>query len=186
MTDKILLGYEGDLMDKDFWSWFAGFWEGEGSCCPPSRYNSKIKSRRYPRARLNVAQAVREPLDYIQHQTLIGAITFRAPKRRRYVPWNDKGCYVWQVNRTRDIIKIVENMLPFLRFRRKQVKDFLKEVKEKESRAKWLSWTSDEINVLRELYPVATHIELTRKLRRSWSSIKQKAQKLGLRRQRNE
>jgi len=178
LTNMILLGHP--KMDEDFWSWFAGFWEGEG--CAHSRRNtfSYTNGKRYSRARLDVAQTDAKPIKYIIEQTGLGGMYIK-PKQP-----NRKVCYVWRLDKLRDIIPVCEQMLPHLRFRNQQVQQFLRELKEWESEAKWIGWTAREIAILKELYSKASHEELKKMLNRRWPSIQAKAQKLGLRRRHNE
>lgn len=43
-----------------------------------------------------------------------------------------------------------------------------------------LQWTDEELDAIRELYPLGRRMELYRKVRKSWRDIQRKAKKLGL------
>lgn len=168
--------------DPDFWSWFAGFWEGEGSACIPSRYRQG--ERGYQRARITVAQKTRVPLDYIVQQTQLGKISFRPPKRIKQISWNDEGTFLWNVDKRRDVIYVAEMLRPHVRFRHELLDKFICESKAMDANAGWIGWTDNEQCLLKEMYRSASTFELIQTLNRDWPSIRQKANRLGLYRKR--
>lgn len=178
VQNGVLLGYD----DKEFWNWFAGFWEGEGSLSFNQEYHRQ-DGRTYKKIRLTVAQANRKPLDYILGKLGVGYLYFRQPKRQN-LAWHDRGTWLWSVDRRLEVIEVCHKMLPYLRFRDIDVSQKLKAIEEYERLAGWHKWYPNEVETLKQTYALMPKEELVRVLGRKWSSIKAKAKTLKLRRNR--
>lgn len=189
MTNTIHLGYEESNpsliryqtpTDRDFWSWLAGFWEGEGSACIPSAY--KQGERGYQRARISASQKVRDPLDYILSQIGLGHICFRSPCYRVAPRWKVEGTFIWSVDKRRDVIYLAKQMRPLVRFRGAAIDRLILEAEAMDMNSGWISWTANETKLLCERFSTGSQLELMALLKRSWPSIRQKATILGLHR----
>ena len=113
----------------EFLAWLAGFWEGEGSLSiGPS------VAPNYPRARLQIKQVNKEPLELIRSK-LGGILRVESGKGWRL---GKKPIWRWVVNKRLEVIRILRLVLPHLRFRKKDVEHKLRfliglEIKKKQS-----------------------------------------------------
>lgn len=103
-------------VDREFMAWMAGFWEGEGSLDTGGR--------------ISISQKDPTPLKLI-HQKFGGRLTQRV-RKRGFVPNNP--IWEWTVTFRKDTINILEQMIPFLKFRRGDVEKKLEILKEREKR----------------------------------------------------
>ena len=143
--------------DDYFLSWFAGFWEGEGTfCISPKETRINVI--------FSVAQKNRKPLDLIQ-KTFGGSILCR--KR--------DGNHNWQIHKRKKIIQICKWMLPFLKFRNEQVEIKLKVLEDRELFSQSLYWQPQEKEFLFRNYKKYRRNnklrELAQKLNRTYSAI---------------
>jgi len=163
--------------DPDFWPWVAGFWEGEGSAQWERRGTST-------RTRLSIAQVSRIPLDYIVAQSGLGKVYFRRPSQRRTIPVGDHGCHIWYLNRRRDCLDFAREMLPHVRFRDNLLQRFIDETDAFDKAAKWHQWSQSENKQLIADYATASWDNLIHRFGRSEAAIKERANRLGIRRRR--
>lgn len=181
--DKIYSIDDFNQQDRDFWNWFAGFWEGEGSLCFSSAYKRKDSTKIFHRGRLTISQVSKQPLEYIKEFLKLGYVVFARPANRN-INWNDRGIWVWSVDKRRDIIFVLQHMLPFLRFKKEKVLTRLRQISDYDKKSQWRSWTKYEINFLRQTYSVLdlSLFEVSKSLNRPYKAVIAKANKIGLRR----
>jgi len=151
-------------LDGDFWSWFAGFWEGEGSFYVA-----------LGRTELKVSQKNEVPLQYIKAQLGLGSI---------YQTDRKTGGKAWQVGRRPEVLRVIAKMLPHLRFRKNEVikkLNFLKANPLKISSQR--RWKQSEIQQLIKTWTEKSDKELTKKLNRTPQGIIHKRLQLRLLRQ---
>jgi hypothetical protein len=148
-------------MEEKFLSWLAGFWEGEGcfTVGPPSVFM--------------IVQVRKQPLLNIRRR--MGGHLY--PRKSKHEGWSD--AWVWQVANRRDIIQVVEKIIPFLTFRKKEVQRKLKKVKALDTNSIKHDWARHEIQFLRKNWKQFTDIELAKKLSRTAMSVLQKRRDLG-------
>src|SRR3990167_3049801 len=92
-------------VSSEDWSWFAGFFDGEG-CVTFSRCGD-----RNPNVRLVISQIDDIPLRWIQYTFGVGKISKR----------NDRGSYTFYVSRRLEVFWVLENLLPRLKLPKRQV-----------------------------------------------------------------
>ena len=108
-------------LEESFLNWFAGFWEGEG--CISTRAHTQ---GRYHRALIEIKQKDRTPLDLIQSK-FSGSVT-KEICNRKFLIWK------WSLSKRTEVIRVSKLMLPYLRFRQREVEDksrFLEELESK-------------------------------------------------------
>lgn len=149
------------MVDKSFWPWLAGFWEGEGHLC--------IDNSKYPQPHLGISQKDRKPLDYIIEQIGIGSICPRAGR-----------VYTYQVQNRPDLMWLLPKLIPHLRFREAEVKRKLSLIKEAYKNSTHRKWTENEVHYLKENYRVKTDVEIAKCLSRTPSAVAQKRFMLNL------
>jgi len=179
-------------VDREFLAWLAGFWEGEGSLLVKRYRRNRIKGAEVPietihrrenclklQCDLSIAQKDKTPLLLIQSK-LGGRIQkdYSSSPRNRF---SRSVIHVWHLNKRKEIVELMENLLPFLKFRASGVIERLKRI-EAWDKEVWYHarWEPREEEVIRENQDRFSDSELTRLLpRRTWRSIKNKRKKLG-------
>lgn len=147
---------------RDFWSYFTAFWEGEGYLTLHKR--SVI---------LGVVQKVKKPLNYIKSHLKVGKIR------------NNRKVWLWKVTRRLDVIRIVEQMLPFAVFRDRELKRKLEILKSWEKNYPTVGWTDEEKKILRQKWMSLTDEQLAHLFpRHSAEAVLNKRVSLGLLRMR--
>jgi hypothetical protein len=142
------------MLDKEYAIWLAAFWEGEGC------FHIDVGRRgKYVRKTVSfsIAQKNRQPLDEIIQKTGLGWIGSKFDKRSNSI------VYSWTINSYEDIVSFVSEILPYMRFRRKEVEEKLEIVKQwcnSQKRHKWSKW--EEELLLRHLPPDIPHSLLIR------------------------
>lgn len=172
-------------MDEDFWSWFAGFWEGEGSV-GIYRYNSEQEGRIH--ICFQVSQSNRIPIDYIAAQLSefrgiqIGVRrTIRQPSANdQYVHRRIKPQYLLTIQRAAVVYKILNNILPYLRFRQDQVKKAIADIDSAMATAKQRRWENEEDEFLRANYGKMSSKSIANALKRTVVSVHSRATVLGI------
>lgn len=154
---------------RDFLSWFAGFWEGEG-CLVIYRDGSRKM------AHLQVTQTDRRPIELIKEQFQCGCVRTREQTNPK---WNT--CYDWTLRSIPKIIAILKAVLPFLKFRQHEVQQKLRRLYRIDASSKEPSWTEDEVHFLKENYHKINASEIAKHLRRhTLNGVYRKAYRLGL------
>ena len=150
-------------IDREFWSWFAGFWEGEGSLTKNGR--------------VSICQKDKTPLEFIQSK-LGGSLNLRQ-RKSNFPPHNP--IWVWYVSLRRDVIKVAESMFPYLKFRQKKVLEVLEDLREKESKRpsqprhfkmKPRAWAGEEDEFIRQHYTDMLDREMAENLQRTVESVR--------------
>jgi len=179
-------------VDREFLAWLAGFWEGEGSLLVKRYRRNKINGAKVSietihrrenclklQCDLSIAQKDKTPLLLIQSK-LGGRIQkdYSSSPRNRF---SRSVIHVWHLNKRKEIVELMENLLPFLKFRASGVIERLKRIeawdKEVWYHARWEPW---EEKIIRESYDNLSDKELMKLLpRRTWRSVKNKRKKLG-------
>lgn len=122
-------------MDTDFWSWFAGFWEGEGTI-------GVYKGRQ---VEICAVQRVRSPLDYIEENVGLGTVVPEYDREGELM-WR------WRVRSRPQILEVGRKLLPCLRFRTQEMKVALAKIQKMEDERHWNDWTDDELTFLKNNY----------------------------------
>lgn len=124
--------------DGYFYSWLAGFWEGEGAF-----YFSKIsKLHRY--ANLNITQCNYEILEAIKNKTGLGRICKMSRGTKNHRP-----CWRWIVGKREDIFTLSRFILPFLTFKKDFFEERLSQIKEYSRSCEYrVRWTKEEKSIL--------------------------------------
>jgi len=157
-------------MDTDFWSWLAGFWEGEGSF---GMYG--IEHRAHHRMIFSIPQTTSVPLEYIQQQVGFGKVRVRNRGNVRHKP-----CWEYYVQNVVQCLKIIDGILPYLRFRQEELttkRDKAKKYMEEMSQRKWLP--EDEL-LLKQLYGSKSAYQLECIFKRKKGAIKSRAWIMGI------
>lgn len=140
-------------MDSDFWSWFAGFWEGEGSISWHGQTPNAVL--------IKVAQKNRDPLDYIKGQLGFGGVTSSGPR---------SSC--WCCAGRPATIYVMEHILPYLRFRQKTILEKLSRVKEGLKNSPCRRFSDDEDKFIKKKSRTMTDTEMGTILNRNrWSIL---------------
>jgi hypothetical protein len=124
--------------DQTFLLWFAGFWEGEGSLSFSGRGVALDVCQSGERGKQAIMQ-VREKFGFGQ----VYVDRQRSPRQPRYI---------WRVTSVPLVIKVLKDILPYLRFRREEVEEKLARLLEMDHRASRHRWTEWEIAYLKENY----------------------------------
>jgi hypothetical protein len=129
------------VLDKAFWAWFAGFWEGEGSVV---YYHDK----RNGSLRINIVlyQTDQRPLLYVKK--MLGGNVYRHNPGKTHL--SKKKIYKWQITGQGNALFILSNMLPYLKFRREEVICALNKVKEVMQTSRF--WKETELEALARNY----------------------------------
>lgn len=157
-------------MDGDFWSWLAGFWEGEGTL-------GVYKDKRYPeqglkRTVFQVVQSNKQPLEYILEQLEMKLRLTRDDRPRSPGVQRQKPSFVLQIQARGDVAYVCHKILPFLRFRRKEVQQKLAQIEKAISQAKYKHWTNEESSFLNDNALALTDEEIANHLGRTKSSVR--------------
>jgi hypothetical protein len=170
--------------DEEFWAWLAGFWEGEGSL---NLYADKRGGNRTLRPLLTVSQSDRAPIDYIYERLRVGGVSLDTQRgKRNYMKAENrvieacKDCWIWQVQSKREVLEILQRMLPHLRFKADEVRQAITVLKDELKKAHWSKWTPTEIEILEENYGKVATSEIAKLLNRTVYSVQLKARMLGL------
>lgn len=155
------------MKNNEFWSWLAGFWEGEGCL-----WFSYSRSRVSFESALNITQKSREPLDYIFRKTKVGFVRETYNKGRLY--------HVWNVRKKKDIIYIVERMLPYIIFRYKDLKKKLKLLKERQKIYESNLWSFKQEKFIRDNYKKMYDFEIGNIIGRNAKAVEAKRERMGL------
>lgn len=150
-------------MDGDFWAWFAGFWEGEGSLSVSSAYT-----------RMCISQVDPKPLDLIR--SVVGG---KLRCRIRTDGFHRKPIWEWAIHDRRKVSGIIERMAPFLRFRREKVLEkigIIKTLEEKRPRP----WSQEEEDFIKANWMKMTDERIGKKLGRSKFAIWKRRLIMGL------
>lgn len=161
-------------MDRGFWPWLAGAWEGEGTFHLKERKRNPNQMQSY----FSVAQSGddrKAGLDYIKAQTGVGKVYPRHEIRP-----NRKPAYVWELWRRTDILRIVPKLIPYLRFRRKEVEEKLTRLKEAYEKQRFHFWTAVEEDFIRANWRKLTDRQIAKALKRTYKGVMAKRQKMEL------
>ena len=171
--------------DEDFWSWFAGFWEGEGSI---GIYHYRNDAEGRIHIYFQVSQSNRVPIDYIATQLRefkgirigIRKSTKQPSTSDPYVRRRIKTQYLLTIQRSAVVHTILNHILPYLRFRQEQVKKAISEIELAMTTAKQRRWENEEDEFLRANYGKMNSKLIADALRRTVGSIHSRATALGL------
>jgi hypothetical protein len=155
-------------VDEKFLTWLAGFWEGEGCF--------RLRRNRYPYFDISQSgERGRRILEEIRDRLGLGHV-----KVERYDNPRHKDRYRWIVTETGDVIKVVEMLLPYMKFRRDEAEKKLALLKNSAvHKCKW--WSQEEIAFLVKNYPKMTKEEIAKALNRTVMSVRYKLDELKLR-----
>ena len=147
------------INNKDFYIWFAGFWEGEGSLF-------RVKSRNYT---MSVCQAIREDRTTeecfkIIQKKLGGYLHFYKHQNERYLVRYD-----WFLYERLKIKAVLYKILPYLLIRKKDVLNALINLEKMPIKKTRFFPTETEINIIRNSNG---YRDAGRKLNRSHHTIK--------------
>jgi predicted transcriptional regulator len=157
-----------EQLDKDFLSWFAGFWEGEG------HFSVKRNGKYFT---FGVDNTDERPIRLIKEKLGIGHIVIKK-HRKKNPKWSD--CYTWRVDALEDVIYVAELLLPHLKFRADEVREKLALAKRKREVLPRRKWSSREVEFLKQNYGKMKVEKLAKMLSRSIESVQCKAELLGL------
>jgi hypothetical protein len=118
------------VTDTEFWPWFTGFWEGEGSVV----VHWKTTSSGHPSGSIGISivQKNRAPLDYIVEQTGMGTVTMNvSPRTARVAP--GRVVHVWQVSGRKRVAWFLQHMMRRAIFRDNLLKEAWEAVQRFES-----------------------------------------------------
>jgi len=161
-------------VDEHFLNWLAGFWEGEGY------FTIRRDKGGWHHCRFGIAQTDTAPLKEISEKLGVGYV--RLSEKRRKPNYSDK--WVWEVGNRVEIIKVAELLLPYLRFRKFEVEDKLRKVKELQAKnpnvgKRLRRYSKEEEEFIKSRWELSDK-ELARILGRSISSLRHKRQRLGM------
>lgn len=111
--------------EEDFFRWFAGFWEGEGSF---GIYSRELQGKRSLDVYFSITQTNETILNAIYGQLTLGRVY-----KRKWIQSNWKTQWSWAIGSIAPMIKVAEKMLPYLTFKKEMVGaklSFLKKYKE--------------------------------------------------------
>ena len=115
--------YFDDWEDKRFYSWLAGFWEGDGcfiNYYPPSAGRSlRNIPRVFVESKFQISQKTPDILYSIKKRTNLGEVY----KCNQPFPF-----YQWTIGSKKDIITLLNNLLPLLSFRKEMVEEGYKKI----------------------------------------------------------
>ena len=149
------------MKEENFIWWIAGFWEGEGYF----HVNFQKKSFRF-----GISQKRRKILDVICKFFGVGKVV-RKEKTNSFSPF----IYEYKVTKVKDIIYVVEKILPFLQFRKKEVQRKLEKLKDYHSKMVFPDlkrYTKKEIDFVIKNYKHMTVDEIAEKLNRTKCGIR--------------
>ena len=155
-----------ETVDREFLAWLAGFWEGEG-CFYLSIKGGETKTS------FRIGQNNREPLDLIQSRLGIGYVQTFKPGG-----FNQKIHYEWVVASQNEVIKIVDLLLPFLKFRKTEIQHKLDRLRVARDNSKCRHFTHEEVKYITENWRKPDK-EIAAILNRTEGSIVWKRKKLG-------
>lgn len=161
-----------ETFNQEFLVWFAGFWEGEGNLYVVEKCGPKDHAK--GRCDFNVVNTKKDPLSLIQSQ-FGGVIHERWDGNPRH-----STNYSWHVANRRGVLKILNLILPHLRFKRREVTEKLELLAKFESQSSYRRWYPWEIEIIKKNWGLLDK-EITKFLpNRSRCAIQHMRIKLGL------
>ena len=148
--------------DPEFLAWFAGFWEGEGWMV--------TKAYRY---QIAIAQNNPEPLFLIRDK--LGG--------RVWLPKN-KGYPLWCTTSRTQALEIARKVLPFLKFRRKEVEEKIHVLETLPEGPH--HYTRQEDEFIQQNWRELSDSSIGKVLRRSWKSVQHRRLMLGIKKELNQ
>lgn len=134
--------------EKLFMSWFVGFWEGEGVF-------SIWREKTYWNVELSVGQTGdrgRVACEFIRKHLGLGYVSF---EKRSNPRWKD--VWRWKTGARREIIDLVERMIPYMVFMQAEASEKLAKLKaidvEGIGGRGFGGWTRKDFNILKREYP---------------------------------
>jgi len=102
-------------MNKDFHAWFAGFFDGEGTIDNNKKYSKSLK----------IVQAIKpnrsvRMIFYKIQKTYGGSLFYVQPKNPKHYL-----AICWRLGRRAKIEKLIANVIPFIKFRKKDLEAIL-------------------------------------------------------------
>jgi transposase-like protein len=163
-----LYSREYEEVDGEFLAWLAGFWEGEGTF--------RVRRGRYPYFDISQSgERGRKILEEIRDRLGVGYVKVEP---RRSVNHEDR--YRWIITETGDVVRVVEMLLPYMRFRRDEVEGKLAVLK-RVTRRRCRRWSREDVEFLVGNYPKMTREEIAKAVGRTVWAVRSKIQELGLR-----
>lgn len=162
-------------LDREFMTWFAGFWEGEGST---STYVNRATGQIIQDFSVSqTGERGRRILTHIKEKLGMGHICFSPARGNHQVSWR------WHVRKRSDVIKMIKAILPYLKFRQKEVEGCLIDLESYPPARESFPWVDEEDKLLREAY--SKYRGKTKELcklfpKRTLKSIWKRAMSLGL------
>lgn len=157
------------MKDELFYAWLGGFWEGEGCLwARPERGRHHVE--------LAVFQKNRTALDFIVERLGKGKVIVVNGQGR----FTKDPIHGWTLHKTKDVVVIVEKMLPYIVGRKDEAAKKLSILKEelKDNTRRW-GWTQEEEQVLLKNIHLSNK-KIAIKLGRPIGGIRAKRIKLGL------
>lgn len=162
---------------NNFWSWFAGFWEGEGSFIISTRNCQFTISQKDPTALFYIQWKLGGQISKYQN-----TLTKRNPSSNHIYNWRLNGGQ-------KRILEVIEKMSPFLISRREEVfKKAIKiqnKIKDKKKNNNY-NWSKKETKFLLDNWKILPDWKIGKELRkvdgikRSEKSVIKKRHRLGL------
>lgn len=166
------------MVKRDFWVWLAGFWEGDGSL---AIYHRKLKNGDPSiTVGLVISQKRKRAVDVI-HNELKDVYKSNLGNRVSYSGYGRTGMYTWYVCDLFDVIRILENIVPHMRFRRREMEGKLRELKIfYDERIKRHTFTKEQDRFILENYGKMRCKDISRAIGKSTSSVYGRARLLGI------
>ena len=163
----------------DFVIWLAGFFDGEGCL-----YLTRRKGNKNPVACLGISQSGKNGLKVLREiKSCLGTGTIYIRLRGQDAPFKEnKPSWEIRIHRRRDLIFLLNLLIPFLRIKREKAIAVCKILINMGTTPNMLHWTEAEERTLVKYYPTCAGDELLHSLpNRSLSAIANRARRLRLR-----
>ncbi len=162
--------------DEQFFSWLAGFWEGEGSLV----FYPVNEEKGWMTVSFSLNQKERHILDAINHRLKMGKVhscvsKFRTSKRS-FKP--NTVIHRLMINGFKDTLYIIEKLLPHLTFRKNEVQEKLEKIKAYYKKSRHRSWNDSELKILKESLSLPIRKQMSLLPDRTFQAIKNMRRKI--------
>lgn len=162
--------------EDDFWSWLAGFHEGEGHLNRSNKSNWRSSGEKHWSSLMQIGQKHREVLDVILNESRVGYVS----SCKRHYKEKPYTFYVWQVGKRRDVLWVLINIYPHLKVEKKDVANTILKLMDAYLHSPFHMWTKTELDFLVNNYRKLSDKKLANILDRTYNSIQGKRKELRL------